>query len=139
MNTVHIPTSYGAERGPVNTYARMILLAMLLCVAVFACFFAIGRSERPASAAREQLPSSVSTAWAGPAIPVRLRELSVDRGPGGPRLDAARTPDLHQCRLENCASHAARGRLRAAKLPGSRRRDSHRAGLSPPDALTRAP
>ena len=72
MNTVRVPTSFDAERGPVVTYARMIALAMLLSVAVFAGFFALGRSERPASTPHEQIASSISTTSAGPAIPVRL-------------------------------------------------------------------
>ena len=72
MNTVRVPTSFDAERGPVATYTRMIALAMLLSVAVFAGFFALGRSERPASTPREQLASSISTTSAGPAIPVQL-------------------------------------------------------------------
>ncbi len=72
MNTVHISPTLDAERGPIATYARMIVLTTVLCVAVFAGFFAIGRSERPANAPREQLPSPVSTASAGLAIPARL-------------------------------------------------------------------
>ena len=72
MSTVRVPTSFDAERGPVATYARMIVLTVVLCVAAFAGSFELGRSERPASTPREQLASSVSTASAGPAIPVRL-------------------------------------------------------------------
>ena len=72
MNTIHVPTSFDSERGPVATYARMIVLSVVLCVAVFAVFFELGRSERPANAPREQLASNISTASAGPAIPVRL-------------------------------------------------------------------
>lgn len=72
MNTVRVPTSFDTERGPVATYARMIALTVVLCVAAFAGFFALGRSERPASTPREQLTPSISTASAGPAIPVRL-------------------------------------------------------------------
>jgi hypothetical protein len=72
MNTVRVPTSFDAERGPVATYARMIVLTVVLCVAVFAGAFELGRSGRPASTPGEQLASSVSTASAGPAIPVRL-------------------------------------------------------------------
>jgi hypothetical protein len=72
MNTVRVPTSFDAEPGPVATYVRMIVAATLLSVAVFAGFYVLGRSERPAGTPREQLASSVSTASAGPAIPIRL-------------------------------------------------------------------
>jgi hypothetical protein len=72
MNTVRVPTSFDTERGPVSTYARMIALTGALCVAAFAGFFELGRSERPASTPREQIASSIPTASAGPAIPIGL-------------------------------------------------------------------
>ncbi|HTC71754.1 MAG TPA: hypothetical protein VK655_02625 [Solirubrobacteraceae bacterium] len=113
MNTVRVPTSFDVERGPVATYARMILLAVVLCVAVFAGSFALGRSQRPASTPREQLASSVSTASAGPAIPVRLASsppvaTSVTAAPARPaRAQFAKTvpaPDASQAALASAPS-----------------------------------
>jgi hypothetical protein len=72
MNTIHVsrPLEVGESRAA--AYARTIGLTALLCAAVFACCFLIGRAERPAGARREQLLASPTAAVSGLAIPIRL-------------------------------------------------------------------
>jgi hypothetical protein len=50
---------------------RTLLLTALLCVAVFACFYALGRHERPSAAPAEQVPG-LSAAATGASIPGAL-------------------------------------------------------------------
>jgi hypothetical protein len=73
MNTIRVtrpPVEMPRRR--IDLHLRTLLLAVLLCVAVFACCFAIGRAERPKLAAGEGLPPSVPAASAGVSIPLAL-------------------------------------------------------------------
>jgi hypothetical protein len=73
MNTIRVtrpPVEMPRRR--VDLHLRTLLLAALLCVAVFACCFAIGRAERPKLGGAEQLAPSVPAASAGASIPLAL-------------------------------------------------------------------
>jgi len=72
MNTIHVARPLDVNEDRAALYARTIGLTALLCAAVFACCFLIGRAERPAGAPREQLSASPTASASGPAIPIRL-------------------------------------------------------------------
>jgi hypothetical protein len=72
MNTIHVARPLDVNEGRAALYARTIGLTAMLCAAVFACCFLIGRAERPAGAPREQLSATSTASAAGPAIPIRL-------------------------------------------------------------------
>jgi len=60
-------------RGPVaGVDRRGLIIATFLCVALFACCFAIGRAASSGSAPREAGPASLPIAFTGTAIPVSL-------------------------------------------------------------------
>ena len=71
--------------------ARTIAVRALLCAAVFAGSFAIGRAQRPSVAAHEQLAPSLPAAAAGPAIPVRLSTAQRSRAKRPKSLTLPRT------------------------------------------------
>ncbi|HEV3034925.1 MAG TPA: hypothetical protein VGX72_09055 [Solirubrobacteraceae bacterium] len=72
MNTIHVARPLNVNEGRAALYARTIGLTALLCAAVFACCFLIGRAERPTGARGEQLSASPIASNSGPAIPIRL-------------------------------------------------------------------
>jgi hypothetical protein len=53
-------------------FVRMIVVSGLLCAAVFAAGFALGRTERPGVAGAESAVVSLPGTAAGPAIPLAL-------------------------------------------------------------------
>jgi hypothetical protein len=53
-------------------FVRMIAVSGLLCAAVFAAGFALGRTERPGVASAEPSAVSLPATAAGPAIPLAL-------------------------------------------------------------------
>lgn len=90
MNTFRMPTaSMDMSSGSTGSYARIGLASVLAIAAVFACFFAIGRAERPAVTPAERLPPSLPAASAGTAIPIVL---STAPQIGTQALTAKRTP-----------------------------------------------
>jgi hypothetical protein len=58
--------------GYVGRDRRGLILAPFVCVALFACCFAIGRAASPGSGPRAEAPPSLQVAFAGAAIPFRL-------------------------------------------------------------------
>jgi hypothetical protein len=72
MNTIHVSRPLDVDEGRAAAYARTIGLTLLLCAAVFAGCFLLGRSERPAAIPREQLSVGPAAAASGSAIPTRL-------------------------------------------------------------------
>ncbi len=101
MNTV-VSRPVEAPEPRAAVLLRAFVITTVLCAAVFACAFAIGRLARPASEAREQLSSTLSVASTGAAVPVRLssvpsiatERLAVKASPAGSpsRALAAQTP-----------------------------------------------
>jgi hypothetical protein len=53
-------------------FVRMIAVSGLLCAAMFAASFALGRTERPGVASAESSAVSLPATAAGPAIPIAL-------------------------------------------------------------------
>jgi hypothetical protein len=53
-------------------FVRMIAVSGLLCAAMFAASFALGRTERPGVASAESSAVSLPATAAGPAIPLAL-------------------------------------------------------------------
>lgn len=73
MSTVRITKRwFRTERPPLGIDGRAVVIVTCLGVAVFACFFAIGRATSPGSPPPEGLSSSLPVASGGTAIPVRL-------------------------------------------------------------------
>jgi len=73
MSTVRIARQWiHTGRGPVGIDRRGLVIATLLCAALFACSFAIGRAASPGNGPREEAPSSLPVAFTGTAIPVSL-------------------------------------------------------------------
>lgn len=73
MSTVRIARQrirMGRDAGGIDR--RGFPIAMVLCVALFACCFAIGRAASAGSAPREAAPASLPIAFTGTAIPVSL-------------------------------------------------------------------
>lgn len=60
------------DRLPLGIDGRELVIVTCLCVAVFACFFAIGRVASPGSGPREEASPTLPVAVGGTAIPVRL-------------------------------------------------------------------
>lgn len=77
MSTVRIARRLiRADRLPLDVDGRGLVIVTCLCVAVFACFFAIGRAVSPGSPPREAPLPGISVAAGGAAIPVRLSSAS---------------------------------------------------------------
>jgi hypothetical protein len=72
MNTLRVSGPLEVGRGPFSMLLRTVAVSSLLCAAVFAGSFALGRAQRPRAASSEQLPPSLPASAAGPAIPVKL-------------------------------------------------------------------
>jgi hypothetical protein len=73
MNTVHATRPTMDMRSAAARVRLVTLLVTpLLCVAVFVCAFALGRTQRPAGAAQAQALPGLPVAAAGVSIPVSL-------------------------------------------------------------------
>lgn len=72
MNTIHVLPPLDVDESRASMYLRTLAVTTLLCAAVFAACFLIGRAERRAGAPNAQLSSSSAAAVVGAAIPVRL-------------------------------------------------------------------
>jgi len=72
MNTLRVSGPLDVGRGPMGMLVRTIALSTLLCAAVFAGAFALGRSQRSPVATGERIAPSLPASAAGPAIPLRL-------------------------------------------------------------------
>jgi hypothetical protein len=77
VNTVRVARRWiRADRFAMGVDGRGLVIVMCLCVAVFVCFFAIGRAASPGSPPREAPPPSLSVV-AGAAIPISLSSAPV--------------------------------------------------------------
>ena len=73
MSTVRITRRWiQADRLPLGIDGRGLVIVTCLCVAVFVCFFAIGRATSPGSPPREAPLPGISVAAGGTAIPLHL-------------------------------------------------------------------
>jgi hypothetical protein len=96
-----IPT----DRFSLGLDGRELVIVTCLCVAVFACFFVIGRVASPGSGPREEASLSLQVAVGGTAIPVRLSSappIEIGAPAGTKRLARGKAPGP----LENVAASA---------------------------------
>ena len=89
MNTLRVSGPLDVGRRPVGMIVGMVAVTIVLCGAVFAGSYAIGRAQRPRAASNEQLATNLPAGAAGPAIPVRLSSAPAIAGEAS---TVARTP-----------------------------------------------
>lgn len=108
-------------RDSVGIDRRGLLIAMFLCVVLFACCFVIGRAASPGSAPREAAPASLPIAFTGTAIPVSLSSAPAIELRAGEdtrhRHAGAQTVADRNARATQAVEGAPRGQRLSAEAP----------------------